>query len=645
MPDTSPTTSGTAEGHHEAYQVAERIAVGPAGIVYRAVQSGTQREVTFKVLDPEATHPLDSARVTAIKSTVNGVCQRWIAEWIDAYQDADGFVLVFDYKKGIGGNFFPSAERRLSAADGLRLAAQFCEVLQAAELGALPHGDIKPSNVIIWNAPEQGLSVQVLDWGLSLCRAQHPEESLHCMSPERLGGAAPTLAGDFFSVGVTLTFLLTGCYPVQGSAADVIITGWRNFNPASIVNVRPDLGERLCAWLAWLMSLKPEDRPTSVSHAMDALYPAIAASQSAPAAISPSGSLTQAVSTHPRSAPLRAQIATPTRQISVLATAHIQSAVITPTSKPKKTGKRRWMRVCSAIICTVAMLVAASCIWAQQHYGIKWSDLLVGRWERNKLLVVKSEPLVAEAKPVASVRASTEEVLPERAALIKAVVAAAPAKPIAAFQVRDPLVYPKDAKLDGSNGGTGWPGPWRASNVALGIADRKTRVMILGGVVVSSVRREIISFPAVASSGICFLCSITHPGSQGPVLSLGALSPANGSGPAPVLLIPKGDKLIVSIPKITQTVEIASKGTLRLATLWTFKKQTDGKYECTLTVYLNPVLARRNRFIATPALTCVITDFSPPDVIELALESIGTSKLGASISDIRIAPTLLEASK
>ena len=242
--------------------------------------------------------------------------------------------------------------------------------------------------------------------------------------------------------------------------------------------------------------------------------------------------------------------------------------------------------------------------------------------------------------------APAEKALPEKAAPIKAVVAVAPPKPIAVFQIRDPLVYPKDAKLDGSNSGTAWPGPWRASNAALGIAaDRRTRVMILGGAAVSSVRCEIAPFPAVESSGFCFLCSITHPGSQGPVLSLGALSPANGNGPAPVLLIPKGDKLIVSLPKITQTIEIASKGTSRLATLWTFKKQTDGKFECTLTVYLNPVLARKNRFVATPALTCVINDFSPPDVIELAQESIGTSKLGANISDIRIAPSLLEAFK
>ena len=639
MQNSILTSSGSPADHQDAYEIAERIAVGPAGIVYRAYQSGARREVLFKVLNPGCTHPLNTAQIPAIKSSANGTRHRLIAEWIDAYDDPDCYVLVFDYKKGIAGNLFPDDNRRLTKADGHRLAAQLCEVLQAAEQAHFPHGDIKPSNIIIWNDSEQGLSLQVLDWGLTICRSQHPPESLECMSPERLRGGAPTLAGDLFSIGVTLTFLLTGHYPVQGGSSEEIITGWQNFNPASIPLVRPDLDVHFCQWLAGLMSLKPEDRPASAFHAMDALNLAIAAAQSAPlASISPTGSPSETVHTHPRHAPAR--------QISAHATVHIQSTVITQTSKPKRTGKRRWMRGFLAIICTVVILVAASCIWAQQHYGIKWSDLLAGRWQSNKPPAVKSEPLIAETKSVAAVMAPTEKALPEKVASTKAVVPAAPAKPIAVFQIRDALVYPKDAKLDGSNSGTGWRGPWRASNVALGAPDRKKNCLInLGGASASSARREIAPFPAVEPSGFCFLCSITHPGAQGPVLSLGALSPANGSGPAPVLLIPKGDKLIVSLPKITQTVEITSKGTLRLATLWTFKKQTDGKFECTLTVYLNPVLARKNRFVATPALTCVINDFSPPDVIELALESIGTSKLGANISDIRIAPTLLDAFK
>lgn len=84
---------------------------------------------------------------------------------------------------------------------------------------------------------------------------------------------------------------------------------------------------------------------------------------------------------------------------------------------------------------------------------------------------------------------------------------------------------------------------------------------------------------------------------------------------------------------------------MRLATLWTFKKQRAGKYESTLTVYLNPVLASKNRYVATPAPTYVTRDFTPPDVIELVLASIGVSKLNANLSDIRISPNLLEAHK
>ncbi len=387
MPDTSLTSTDASKEHYEAYEIAERIAVGPAGIVYRALQSGTHREVLFKVLNPDATHPLNSARVSSIKSSVDSVRHRCIAEWIDAYDDPDGYVLVFDYKKGIAGNFYPDEDRHLSVADGLRLAAQFCEVLQAAEQASFPHGDIKPSNIIIWNDPELGLSLQVLDWGLSSCRSQNPPESLDCMSPERLQGAAPSSAGDLFSVGVTLTFLLTGCYPVQGSTPEELITGWQNFNPASIALVRPDLGDHFCQWLAALMSFKSEDRPAAASHAIEALNLAIAVAtmpQSAPSSAPALHLPFRAIKNKPRPAPPRAKVASPPRYLSHKASFQIRTTVLNPTSARKKSGTKRLMRVALAF-CLVVSLAAASCIWAQKHYGIKWNDLLAGRWRGDRL--------------------------------------------------------------------------------------------------------------------------------------------------------------------------------------------------------------------------------------------------------------------
>lgn len=633
MPDSVLTSSGAAEGHHEAYQIEERIAVGPAGIVYRALQSGTHREVTFKLLNPAATHPLDPARVSAIKPSVDVVREHWIAEWIDAYQDADGYVLVFDYKKGIAGNLFPNEKRQLSMADGLRLAAQFCEVLHAAEQAALPHGDIKPSNVIIWNDPAQGLSLQMLDWGLSICRTRHPEESLHCMSPERLRGGAPTLAGDIFSIGVTLTFLLTGYFPVQGGSPEEIITGWQNFNPASIALVRPDLDEHFCQWLVWLMSCETKDRPASSSDAIDALNQAVAAATMAQSASLVAGNPTvvrkNTKRTKPRPPPPHAKFASSTRLLSTGV-----------TTQPRPS--RSW-RVIKGFLetCILLALVAAACIWAQKKYGLQWNDLLAARWHGSSLSAVKSEPVIVETKPVAPATPPSNKAPPALA-----MPAAPPAKPAVIIQMRDPLTYPKDTKLDGANGGTGWPGSWRANNGISSIPPtRRRHGMAIGGATVSVARREIAVFPAVESSGICLVCSILHSGAEGPVLSLDVLSPANGSGPAPVLLVPKGNNLIVSIPKSTQTVEIESKPILRLAAQWNFKKQTEGKYECTMTVYLNPVFGNGGRTAPLPTLSCVTTDFTPPDKLELALASIGVSQRNAIISDIRIARTLAEALK
>ncbi len=627
MPDTALRNSSAAEGRHEAYEIAERIAVGPAGIVYRAIQVATNRDVIFKVLNPEATHPLDSARVSAIKSSVDAVRQRWIAEWIDAYQDDDGFVLVFDYKKVIAGNFFPDKDRRLSAEDGLRLAAQFCEVLQAAELAALPHGDLKPSNIILWNDPAQGFCLQVLDWGLSICRAQHPEESLECMSPERLQGGAPTLAGDFFSVGVTLTFLLTGYYPVKGSHPEAIITAWRNFNPASIANLRPDLGEHFCQWLAKLMSLDPKDRPFTAARALDSLKQADAAIVHPPS----TDAIKVVVITQPRPVLTRAPITPSTRLISSGTTVQIKGSESSPATKPTRSRKTRvLLGVLTA--CIIATLAVLSCIWVKQRSGLDWNQFIASRWHHESLPSSKSQPAIIPS-PSNAPLAATAPITP-------------PVKPAVVIQMRDTLMYPAGTNLDGNLGGSGWSAPWRASNIQIALTAKKQSLGIaLGGQVLSNLRRNIAAFDTLDSGGICLVCTITLPGAEGPTLSLDVLASASSGGPAPVLLIPKGDKLIVSIPKITQTVEIANKGVLRIATLWNFKKQADGKYEGTQTVFLNPVFNRRNRNAPPPSLSHITQDYIPPEVIELSLASIGASKQSAIISDIRIARTLVEAVK
>jgi hypothetical protein len=252
--------------------VQERVAIGTAGVVYRAVQTKSRTEVTFKVLSPTATHPLEPARVLALRWRLEALQHPVIASLIDAYEDPEGFVIVTSWMGGgMGGNDFPLKTRKLTKQDVRLVAMRLCAALLAGEQQRFPHGDIKPSNVILANRGQQGLEVQIQDWGLSACREQQPSESLHYMAPERHHGHPASVQGDLFSAGATLWFLLTGEAPTYGDTPEEVLQTWGMFDAGTLAQLRPDLDEHFQQWLAWLLRWQPGDRPQSVSQALDVL--------------------------------------------------------------------------------------------------------------------------------------------------------------------------------------------------------------------------------------------------------------------------------------------------------------------------------------------------------------------------------------
>lgn len=257
---------------HEPCTVQERIAIGTAGVVYRATQTKSRNEVTFKVLSPSATHPLEPARILALRWRLEALQHPVIASLIDAYEDPEGFVIVTTWMGGaMGGNDFPLKTRKLTKQDVRLVAMRLCSALLAGEQQRFPHGDIKPSNVILANRGQQGLEVQVQDWGLFMCREVQPPETLHYMAPERHHGHPASVQGDLFSVGATLWFLLTGEAPAYGDTTEEVLQTWGMFDASTLAQLRPDLDEHFQQWLAWLLRWQPGDRPQSVSQALDVL--------------------------------------------------------------------------------------------------------------------------------------------------------------------------------------------------------------------------------------------------------------------------------------------------------------------------------------------------------------------------------------
>lgn len=259
--------------HSDVFHPEKLLAAGPAAKIYRGVETATGRKVLIKALlaDHEATHPLDRERLQLLAPSLMQIRHPQIAGLITLIPTEDEFALVYEFVPGISGRALPQ-EKTLSPADIRALAVQLMNALLVGEHLLQPHGDLKPSNLIVADHPGGGLFLQVQDWGLTLARNFPTSETMWFTAPERLHGAPPTSQADLFTAAASLFYFATGTAPAQGNTAEETLAEWRSFDPRGSLSVmRPDMDQPFVDWLVWLLQIDPAQRAPSVTHALDAL--------------------------------------------------------------------------------------------------------------------------------------------------------------------------------------------------------------------------------------------------------------------------------------------------------------------------------------------------------------------------------------
>lgn len=249
------------------------IAAGPSAKVYRGVELATGRKVLIKALlhDHETEQPLDREKLQLLVPAFMQVRHPQIAGFITLLPTEDEFALVYEFMQGRNARAF-AAERPPAPADVRALAVQLMHALVVGEHLRQPHGDPKPSNLIIADHPGGGLFLQVQDWGLSLARTEHPPETLWFRAPELHVGVAPTSQSDLFTAAASLFCIATNTAPAQGETVEAIMADWQAFDARRVLqHMRPDLDQPLCDWLAWLLNQAPQQRPQSVTQALEVL--------------------------------------------------------------------------------------------------------------------------------------------------------------------------------------------------------------------------------------------------------------------------------------------------------------------------------------------------------------------------------------
>ena len=438
-----------AKMHTDHFQPEKIIAAGPSAKVYRGVETMTGRKVLIKALLPdyETAHPLDRERLQMLAPSLMQMRHPQIAGLITLLPTEEEFAIVSEFMPGMNARTF-AAERKPAPNDLRALAVQLMHALLVGEHLRQPHGDPKPSNLIIADHPGGGLFLQVQDWGLSLARQAHPPETLWFRAPELHAGSPPTMQSDLFTAAGSLFCIATNTAPAQGTTVEEVMRDWHAFNAGHVLShLRPDLDQPLRDWLAWLLNPMPHTRPQSVAQALDMLMLSMHTGftympQQAPA-MAPGAQTTPLVAGTPpplmsanagvpqpvhSNAPKPKPVLPKSAPASAAAATTSATATTTPAAAPKKSGSRVLIAV---VLNLAALTVIGFFLWPVIQKSIP----------RVEVSTAKSND-----KPTAIATPITTADSGKAAATVPAKPAPVPSVPTPAAAVPAPAVTEADAK-------------------------------------------------------------------------------------------------------------------------------------------------------------------------------------------------------
>jgi len=259
------------------YTVLDEIGKGGMGHVFRAEHAMMGRQVAVKVLPRAKSTPESEAAFRREMRMLGRLDHENLVRAFDAGFDAQVYYLVTELVPGVDLKRFVEERGPLDETTAAVVIAQAARGLGYAHEQGLVHRDVKPGNILVLG----DMRVKVLDLGLA--GSQVAEEASRfdrvigtmdyiapeqAQSPDDVGPAA-----DFYSLGCTLYYAVTGRKPFPGGSRKEKLRRHIQEVPQSPRELVPGLSERFCRVIEDLMAKSPADRLSSAAAVVDRLKP------------------------------------------------------------------------------------------------------------------------------------------------------------------------------------------------------------------------------------------------------------------------------------------------------------------------------------------------------------------------------------
>lgn len=276
------------------YQLAERIGSGSIAEVYLAHPRTGARDVVVKVIYPEfARQPYFLSNFRQMVQATGKLANHPHILPLLASGEESGYVyLVSPYVAAGTLRDWQQQGGRLGAKDAGPFFHQLCGALAYAHSLGLVHGNLKPSNVFLFEGRHVLLGDFGLLWDIRQLDMNHTgsgTEAVQYLAPEAFQGQV-TQASDIYSLGAVLFAALVGQPPFQGTRASDIYAAHLQQPPPPLTQIDPTLAPPVALLdpvVRRAMAKQPAERYPAAMAVVQAIAATLTSSAAAPAGATP----------------------------------------------------------------------------------------------------------------------------------------------------------------------------------------------------------------------------------------------------------------------------------------------------------------------------------------------------------------------